>query len=83
MTATLRDLETAGLIARLRSREDRRSYGVELTAHGRALLDRLRAQAEIHDRAMDRIVGPDKPALMAILDRIARALSDPDVDSAS
>jgi DNA-binding MarR family transcriptional regulator len=76
LTATLRDLETARLIARERDAKDRRSYAVRLTPAGRELLGRLRRHAAAHDAMLDAIVGPDKPVLMAALERIARALAE-------
>ena len=75
VTAALRDLEARGLVSRQGNDEDRRSYGVSLTAAGGRLLAQLRHHAEAHDRAVDAVVGPDKAWLLAILDRLARALA--------
>ena len=56
---------------------NRRSYGLELTAKGRAALARLMRIAEQHDRRLDELVGPaNKPALLQMLRRIIAGLDE-------
>lgn len=77
-TSTLKALSARGFIARQRKAHDNRSYGVMLTPAGRTMLRKLRVIARAHDAHVDAIVGADKPKFIAILRRIAEALSAPD-----
>lgn len=77
LTSTLKALDAQGLIERRRNPEDLRSYSVRLTGDGRRMLARLREVALEHDRRLDRIVGDDKAALIAILQRVVTGLSSP------
>jgi DNA-binding MarR family transcriptional regulator len=75
LTATLKGLGAEGLVERRPNANDQRSYGVRLTYKGRETQARLQAMALRHDRRLDEIVGKDKEALIAILARIAGALT--------
>ena len=57
LTPALNDLERRGFIVRTRTKSDRRSYQLSLTASGQAMLRRLTECARRHDRNLDRIVG--------------------------
>lgn len=75
LTPVLRDLETRGLVGRRPVPNDRRSHTLALTPEGEAMLERLRAQAEAHDRRLDEIVGADrKPELLRLLRQIITEL---------
>lgn len=77
LTPALRDLMQRGFVLRERSAADERSFFIKLTPAGRALLRRLRAHAEAHDRELDQIVGPElRTAFIATLQRIAQAFSE-------
>ncbi len=68
-------LEGKGLVNRTRSTEDRRSYEIELSPEGRAVLKRLRKQAS---RGGERLFGVlderERTQLHALLLRVAEAL---------
>jgi DNA-binding MarR family transcriptional regulator len=71
----IRDLERDGLILRETSERDRRVVTLRLTPRGNAALDRLLTHVQAHDRRLDDIVGDAKPELIALLKKIAAALS--------
>lgn len=71
LTPVLRDMLAGGYIERIASTTDRRSYGLMLTDAGRRRLAELSAKAAEHDARLDAIVGDGKPALIALLRRIA------------
>ena len=48
---------------------------LRLTAKGEAALDALLRHVEAHDQRLDAIVGDSKPELLALLRKIATALS--------
>jgi DNA-binding MarR family transcriptional regulator len=75
MSPLIRELEDEGLILREASIADRRSVTLRLTAKGETALDVLLKHVEAHDRRLDDIVGEAKPELIAILKKIAAALS--------
>lgn len=73
-------LETLGLLRRVRSTEDRRRVGLELTTEGQSLLKRVRARrttwlaerlALLSDDERDRLEGA-LPTLYALLEREPR-----------
>jgi DNA-binding MarR family transcriptional regulator len=77
MTPAIADLDRRGLVRRVRSEHDRRSYALSLTSKGEAVLRKLRAHAEAHDRMLDALVGPkDRPAVMAALRRLVAGLDE-------
>ena len=57
LTPALRDLQRRGLIMRVQLKNDRRAYRLQLTPTGRAMLQRLTACAERHERNLDRVIG--------------------------
>jgi DNA-binding MarR family transcriptional regulator len=71
----IRELEDEGLIAREPSIADRRSVTLRLTDKGDDALDVLLKHAEAHDRRLNEIVGEGKRDFVAILKKIAAALS--------
>jgi DNA-binding MarR family transcriptional regulator len=76
LTPMLEDLERRGLIKRLRSKHDRRSYRLTLTPAGEDVLRSLAACAERHDRNLDRIIGPrERPRFLRILRKLVAALA--------
>ena len=75
ITPALRDLERRGLVVRRRAPEDGRSFTLTLSATGEATMRALEVHAEAHERALDRIVGPDNKAeFLRTLRRITLAL---------
>jgi DNA-binding MarR family transcriptional regulator len=84
LTTAMDDLVKRGLVSRGRDPADRRSYGLELTAKGRAALARLMRIAEQHDRRLDEVVGPaNKPLLLEMLRRIVAGLDEGGADRAA
>ena len=75
LSPLVRDLQRDGLILRENSVADRRSVTLRLTQKGEAALDALLRHVEAHDRRLDAIVGPAKSELIAMLKKIATALS--------
>jgi DNA-binding MarR family transcriptional regulator len=64
-------LEDRGLLERRRRRDDRRSYGLHLTADGRrALPDVERTVAELHDQFLGPLSDDDRELLNALLRRL-------------
>ena len=76
ITPILRELERERLVQREPVPGDRRSYSLRLTPEGEARLAALQAPAAEHDRRLDTIIGEEKPALLAMLRRIAAALGE-------
>lgn len=77
LTPALDDLESRGLVRRERVVTDRRSYALYLTPQGDKALAVMDQQAQLHNAALDRIVGPEQRAqFMKTLQRIATALAD-------
>jgi DNA-binding MarR family transcriptional regulator len=74
LTAVLRDLLRARLIARQPIPQDRRSHALFLTRLGAEKLARLAQHAARHDRLLDEIVGAGKPDLIKLLRRISTLL---------
>ena len=75
LSPLVRELQRDGLISRENSLADRRSVTLRLTQKGEAALDALLRHVEAHDRRLDAIVGAAKSELIAMLKKIATALS--------
>jgi len=75
LSPLIRGLERDGLILRENSALDRRSVTLRLSGKGEEALDNLLKHAEAHDQRLDAIVGEAKPELIALLKKIAAALS--------
>ncbi|TSH98690.1 MarR family transcriptional regulator [Verticiella sediminum] len=77
LTPILDDLVERGLVARKRSVQDRRRYGLTLTEEGEAMRATLAASATEHEKALAACVSPDDLAhFVRILKRIARIMPD-------
>jgi DNA-binding MarR family transcriptional regulator len=74
MTPLIRDLDRRGLVDRRPSPTDGRSVTLRLTPAGEVVLKELLKHANEHDRALDRLIGDDKAALIAMLRKIADGL---------
>jgi len=71
LTPVLNDLVRRGLVRRVRTPDDRRTYQLALTAAGERMLKQLAACAVVHDRNLDRIIGRrDRAHFLSILRRI-------------
>ena len=78
VVAVLRALEVAGLIARRRTRKDRRIYNVFLTAAGRKLRTRATALAlQVDARAMRGVTHEEIEQVLATLKRLRGNLAHP------
>ena len=73
MTSALDDLCRRGLVVRERQEHDRRTYCLSLTPAGRRTLRKLMEQAVEHERMLDQVLGRDREAFLAALQRIAAA----------
>ena len=76
VTGILRTLTDRALIERARTIRDRRAALLQLSPTGEAMLQRLHAHAAASEAALDRILGPDKPALLALLRHISAVLAE-------
>jgi DNA-binding MarR family transcriptional regulator len=75
LTPVLADLVRRGLVRRVRTHDDRRSYRLTLTPAGNKLLRQMTACARRHEESLERIVGPRELArFVATLRRIAAEL---------
>ena len=75
LTPVLDDLARRKLVKRVRAKNDRRSYQLMLTPAGEALLAKLTACAERHDRHIDEIIGPhDRVRFLQILKKLIAEL---------
>jgi DNA-binding MarR family transcriptional regulator len=74
LTPVLRDLTHGNLIERRAVPNDKRSYSLALTPAGKEKLRELAKHAATHDRKLDKIVGPKKAELLAMLRRIMTLL---------
>jgi len=75
LTPALRDLKRRGLIARTRLERDRRSYHLQLTPTGRAMLERLTRCAERHERKLDRVIGKrERARFLSVLRKVMAEL---------
>jgi DNA-binding MarR family transcriptional regulator len=75
ITGILRTLMERGLIQRARTIRDRRAALLQLTPDGEAMLTGLQARLSADEAALDRVVGADKPALLAQLRGITAAFA--------
>jgi DNA-binding MarR family transcriptional regulator len=57
LTPLIADLVRRGLVRRIRTHNDRRSYRLTLTKAGEALLAQLTACAREHERRLDAVIG--------------------------
>lgn len=60
LTPVLRDLTSRKLIRKSAMKADRRSFGLNLTAHGRRVLHQMQTIAATHERELDGILGPER-----------------------
>lgn len=74
VTPLVQEFVRQGLVARVASKVDRRSFTLTLTEAGEERLRTLERHAAIHDRKIDRIVGREKADLIRILKKIADQL---------
>jgi DNA-binding MarR family transcriptional regulator len=78
VVAVLKALEAAGLVARRRTRKDRRIYNVFLTAAGRKLRTRATALAlQVDARAMRGVTHDEIEQALATLKRLRSNLANP------
>jgi DNA-binding MarR family transcriptional regulator len=78
ITRMLDRLEKDGFISRVRSTSDRRTVLVALTAHGRALLERVAGPLRAcHERQLGHLAANELKSLIALL-KTARAPHEPD-----
>jgi DNA-binding MarR family transcriptional regulator len=76
LTPVLADLERRGLIRRLRTRNDRRTYRLSLTPEGEKTLRKLTKFARLHDRNLDRVIGAkDRDRFLAVLRKIIEKIA--------
>jgi len=76
LTPLLNDLVKRGLVARERTKTDRRTYRLTLTTEGQAALRRLTESARRHEANLDRLVGrADRARFLRILKRISSSLA--------
>ena len=71
LTPVVEDLVRRGLVERRRTRNDRRTYRLNLTPLGKKTLTMLTRCARRHERSLDRIIGQrDRKRFLQILKRI-------------
>jgi MarR family transcriptional regulator, organic hydroperoxide resistance regulator len=76
-TRMLQGLESAGVVKRVSSREDRRAVSVRLTAKGRRLLDRKRKLVAAKRRALYESLSPvERGQAERLLTRLAEAIDE-------
>jgi DNA-binding MarR family transcriptional regulator len=74
ITPLLQGLERQGLVERRAPANDGRSFILNLTPAGEAMVGELLQRAREHDRRLDEIVGESKDAFVRLLKRIAQEL---------
>ena len=75
LTPVLDDLVRRGLVRRVRTPADRRTYELTLTFPGQRLLQRLTESARRHEDRLDRLLGSkDRQLFLQMLRRIAAEL---------
>ncbi|MBI5104473.1 MAG: MarR family transcriptional regulator [Solirubrobacterales bacterium] len=78
MVARMDVLVGEGLVERTRSEEDRRSYEIRLTEHGRDVLAKLRAEAKAQgDRFFAPLTDEERGQLHELLAKLAAGLDEP------
>jgi DNA-binding MarR family transcriptional regulator len=76
LTPLLNDLVRRGLVTRERTKRDRRTYRLKLTAEGETVLRRLTECARRHEANLDRLIGrADRARFLRILRRISSSLA--------
>lgn len=75
VTPLVQEFVRQGLVARIASKVDRRSFTLTLTPAGEERLRALDRHAATHDRKIDRIVGKEKAGLIRLLKKIADELT--------
>lgn len=84
LTHHLNAMETAGLIGRTRSANDRRMHLVTITRAGRARFRGLQAKAKIFDEALRKALSKDElVALRNLLGRLSEAAAEVQTSSTS
>lgn len=77
MVARMDMLEEKGLVQRVRSSGDRRSYEIRLSPEGRKLLARLRRKAKAHgDRFFAPLTDDERAELHRLLTKLAAGLEE-------
>lgn len=75
VTPVIEDLVRRGLVARERTRDDRRAYRLTLTAAGRKTLTELMRCARRHERNLDAVIGRGaRKRFLATLKKIAAGI---------
>ena len=77
MVARMDLLEEKGLIERVRSADDRRSYAIRLSPEGRKLLGQLRRRAKVHgDRFFAPLTEREREQLHSLLTKLAAGIDE-------
>lgn len=77
MVARMDVLVEKGLVDRLRSEEDRRSYEISLSTQGRRCLKKLRMEAQEHGvRFYSPLTEEERALLHALLEKLANGVDD-------
>lgn len=77
MVARMDALEERGLVARVRSSTDRRTYEIRLTPRGKRLLEKVRAAAEAHgDEFFSVLSAPERDQLHRLLLKLTRGAEE-------
>ncbi len=72
LTPVVEDLVRRGMVERARTRDDRRTYRLNLTTAGKKTLTQLTRCARRHERNLDAVIGPrDRKRFIQILKKIA------------
>jgi DNA-binding MarR family transcriptional regulator len=76
LTPLLNDLVRRGLVKRERTKQDRRTYRLTLTAEGESVLRRLTECARRHEANLERLIGrADRARFLRVLRRISSSLA--------
>ena len=76
LTPLLADLVHRGLIRRIRTRDDRRTYRLTLTPAGEKLLRQLTDCARLHEANLDAVIGArDRATFLRVLKRLQAQLA--------
>src|SRR5262249_37031056 len=75
LTPLLADLVRRGLVRRMQTHNDRRSYQLTLTRAGERLLEQLTACAREHERKLDAVIGKSERAqFLRVLKKLANEM---------